>query len=318
MLHSDNYRSNILQVRLDAIYASSSMARAAFKAIHDQMRSRTAPSLAACCMVEEEDLGYDLVPVLTESQLLRLQSAKVSMNVFLTFLPIKVVSNHDGEIEYHFKSVADVNLFLFRTQAARDVKSKGKGLGYLVRKDTEMNVVLVADTDNFYKLVTEHKNLPEEVLKFRNLRTLPINAGAATIAHLLLFPTKLRMFEFLVSLEARQLSHLQFYDQLLTSTTSNMQRVSKYLQGVGVVGTEAHRLRGGAGDAEEKCERLEKLLREKECEARGLQMQLEKAKVAVMEANAKMVEQVIAREAVEKQLEEIHQVSMSMSSSFLE
>ena len=292
-------------MRLDAIFATSSNARGAFKAIHDQMRSRTAPSLAACCMVEEEDLGYNLAPVLREAQLLWLQSAKVSMNVFLTFLPIRVVSNDEGEIEYCFNSVADVNLFLSRTQAAKDSKSKGKGLGFLVRSDTGMNITLAADTDNFYKLVTEHKNLPEEVLQFPGLCSSPIEAGAATVAHLLLFPTKLRMFEFLVSSEARQLAHLQFYDQLL-------QRVSKNVQGVDVVRTEAHSLgnrRGG--DAEDKCERLENLLREKECEAKELQRQLEEAKVAVIEANVKMVQEVKAREAVEEQLDEIHQLSLS-------
>merc|ERR1712037_285714 len=124
----------------------------------------------------------------------------------------------------------------------------------------------------------------------------PIKAGAATVAHLLLFPTKLRMGEFLVSSEARQLAHLQFYDQLL-------QRVSKNVQGVDVVRTEAHSLgnrRGG--DAEDKCERLENLLREKECEAKELQRQLEEAKVAVIEANVKIVQE---------QLDEIHQLSLS-------
>ena len=80
---------SVLQVRLDAVFTTSSSARSAFKAIHDKLRSRTAPSLTACCLVEEEDLGYNLPPVLTELQLLRLQSSKVSMNVFLTFLPIE-------------------------------------------------------------------------------------------------------------------------------------------------------------------------------------------------------------------------------------
>ena len=82
-------KKSVLQVRLDAVFTTSSSARSAFKAIHDKLRSRTAPSLTACCLVEEEDLGYNLPPVLTELQLLRLQSSKVSMNVFLTFLPIE-------------------------------------------------------------------------------------------------------------------------------------------------------------------------------------------------------------------------------------
>ena len=188
-----------------------------------------------------------------------------------------------------------------------------------------MNVTVVADTDNFYKLVTEQKILPEEVLQFPGLRSSPIQAGAATVAHLLLFPTKLRMFEFLVSSEARQLAHLQFYDRLLTSTTGNMKRVSEYLQGVDSVRTEAHslaNLSGGADNAKGPlkgiCERLENLLTEKECEAEELRKQLEEAKVAVMEANAKTEQEVKAREALEVQLDEIHQLSLSMSSSFLE
>ena len=122
-----------------------------------------------------------------------------------------------------------------------------------------------------------------------------------------------------MSSEARQLAHLQFYDQLLTSTAGNMQRVSKYVQEVHVVRTEADSLGNlKGGDAEDKCERLENLLREKECEAKELQRQLEEAKVAVIEANAKMMQEVKAREAVEEQLDEIHQLSLSLSSSFLE
>merc|ERR1712243_303152 len=189
------------KVRLDAIFSTSSNARGAFKAIHAQMRSRTAPSLAACCMVEEEDLGYNLAPVLAEAQLLWLGLAKVSRNIFLTFIPIRVATNGEGEIEYRFNSVADVNLFLFRTQAAKDSKSRGKGLGYLARSDTKMNIRLMEDTDNLDKLVTEQKNLPKDMLQFPGLRSSPIEAGAATVAHLLLFPTKLKMFEFLVSSE---------------------------------------------------------------------------------------------------------------------
>ena len=49
-----------------------------------------------------------------------------------------------------------------------------------------------------------------------------------------------------------------------------------------------------------------------------MQRQLEEAKDAVMEANAKIVEEVKAREAAEKQLSKIHQLSLSMSTSFLE
>ena len=307
--------NNVVQVRLDAIFVTSSDARGAFKAVHGQMRSRTAPSRAACCLVEEEDLGYNLAPVLTESQLLRLQSVKLCMNVFLTFLPIKVVSNGEGEIEYHFKSVADVNMFLFRTQASKDEQSKRKGLGHLVRNDNELKIALTTDKDNFYKLFTEHKTLPEEVARFSGLRSSPIKAGAATVGHLLLFSTKLRMFEFLVSSEARQLRHLQFHDKLLT--TEAVLRIPKYLQGVGEFRTEANSLKNlRGGDAEEKCERLEQLLKEKESETKVLEKLLAEAKVAVTEANAELMKEVKERENVERQLDEIHQ--LSFNSSFLE
>ena len=307
--------SNIVQVRLDAIFLTSSNARGAFKAVHGHMRSRTSPSRAACCLVEEEDLGYNLAPVLTESQLLRLQSAKLCMNVFLTFLPIKVVSNSEGEIEYHFNSVADVNMFLFRTQASKDERSKGKGLGYLVRDDNELKTALTTDEDNFYKLFTEHKTLPEQVTQFSGLHSSPIKAGVATVGHLLLFSTKLRMFEFLVSSEARQLGHLQFHEELLT--TEAVQRVPKYPQGVDELRTEANSLKNlRGGDAEEKCERLELLLKEKESETKVLEKLLAEAKVAVTEANAELMKEVKERENVEKQLDEIHQ--LSFNSSFLE
>ena len=75
--------------------------------------------------------------------------------------------------------MADVNLFLFRTQAAKDEKAKGKGLGYLMRNEVQLDIKLVVDDDNLYKLVTEIKNLPEEVLQFPGLCSSPIKAGAA-------------------------------------------------------------------------------------------------------------------------------------------
>ena len=58
-----------------------------------------------------------------------------------------------------------------QTQAAKDSKSRGKGLGYLARSDTKMNIRLMKDTDNFYKLVTEQKNIPKEILQFPGLRS---------------------------------------------------------------------------------------------------------------------------------------------------
>ena len=211
--------------------------------------------------------------------------------------------------------MADVNLFLFRTQAAKDEKAKGKGLGYLMRNEVQLDIKLVVDDDNLYKLVTEIKNLPEEVLQFPGLCSSPIKAGAATVGHLILFNKKQVMFEFLVSPEARQLGHLQFFDQSVTVTTGN----TKHQQAVGNGRIGAHSpgdLR--YGDEEGKCEGLKILLSEKEHETKWLQKQLAEAKAAVTESKAKLVKEVKERESVEKQLEEIHQLSLSFSSSFLE
>ena len=296
-------RLHISQVRLDAIFGSSRQARGAFKAIHDNMRSRTAPSLAACCMVDEEDLGYTLPPILTEGQLLMLLSAKLCRNVFLTSLPIRVDVDGEGEIRYCFNSVTDVNLFLFRTHASKDMRAKGKGLGYLVRNDIKSNIILEEKGDNTFELMTEHKNLPEEVFQFPGICVTPIQAGAAIVGNLLNFTNKLSLYKFLVSSEASRLDHLQFCEQMSVPTeivdvgsgSPLLKQTHAHQRAKPQVSIGACNLR----------------LREKEEEIGALRRQLEEVKGAMLVLQTKLELEVKGREIAEKQLEEIHELSMS-------
>jgi len=291
------------KVRLDAIFGSSRQARGAFKAIHDNMRSRTAPSLAACCMVDEEDLGYTLPPILTEGQLLMLLSAKLCRNVFLTSLPIRVDVDGEGEIRYCFNSVTDVNLFLFRTHASKDMRAKGKGLGYLVRNDIKSNIILEEKGDNTFELMTEHKNLPEEVFQFPGICVTPIQAGAAIVGNLLNFTNKLSLYKFLVSSEASRLDHLQFCEQMSVPTeivdvgsgSPLLKQTHAHQRAKPQVSIGACNLR----------------LREKEEEIGALRRQLEEVKGAMLVLQTKLELEVKGREIAEKQLEEIHELSMS-------
>jgi len=290
------------KVRLDAIFGSSRQARGAFKAIHDNMRSRTAPSLAACCMVDEEDLGYSLPPILTEGQLLMLLSAKLCRNVFLTSLPIRVDVDGEGQIRYRFNSVTDVNLFLFRTHASKDMRAKGKGLGYLVRNDIKSNIKMEEEGDNTFELMTEHKNLPEEVFQFPGICVTPIQAGAAIVGNLLNFTNKLSLFKFLVSSEASRLDHLQFCEQMSAPTKIDDTSGSPLFKQTHAHQTMSPQVSIGACDL---------LLREKEEEIGALQRQLEEVKGAMLVLQTKLELEVKGREIAEKQLEEIHELSMS-------
>ena len=287
---------------MDAIFGSSRQARGAFKAIHDNMRSRTAPSLAACCMVDEEDLGYSLPPILTEGQLLMLLSAKLCRNVFLTSLPIRVDVDGEGQIRYRFNSVTDVNLFLFRTHASKDMRAKGKGLGYLVRNDIKSNIIMEEEGDNTFELMTEHKNLPEEVFQFPGICVTPIQAGAAIVGNLLNFTNKLSLFKFLVSSEASRLDHLQFCEQMSAPTEIDDTSGSPLFKQTHAHQTTSPQVSIGASDL---------LLREKEEEIGALRRQLEEVKGAMLVLQTKLELEVKGREIAEKQLEEIHELSMS-------
>ena len=129
-----------------------------------------APSLALA-QVSESDLGLGLQPVLTEQQLLSLQSQGRCRNVFLNSLPVTVREGEEGGVEYCFNSVTNVNMFLFK-------KTNAKALGFVKRTSrNRIFLKIVPDDDGFFKLIMEEKDMPVAMCEQHGFRTKAIRAG---------------------------------------------------------------------------------------------------------------------------------------------
>ena len=109
--------------------------------------------------------------MLTEQQLLLLQSQGRCRNVFLNSLPVTVQEGEEGGVEYCFNSVTDVNMFLFKVTNA-------KALGFVERTSRNMIFLkIVPDDDGYFKLITEQKVLPVAMCEQHGFRTKAIRAG---------------------------------------------------------------------------------------------------------------------------------------------
>jgi len=208
------------QVRLDAVFRESGMARGFFKAVQAASKRRAGPALTACSLVGEDQLGLSLPPVLTEHHLLLIQADQMCRNVFLTSLPITVTLT-EGMVEYTFLSVTDVNMFLFRKVGCSPggrARGRGKALGrFRMVEGAAARRRLLAGRDGRFALVTEDRHLPAEVLAYPSIHITPVTSALATIGHTLAFPDKLDLFRFLVSSEGALLTHLQFQEELVVT-----------------------------------------------------------------------------------------------------
>ena len=162
-------------------------------------------------LMSEADLGYQHDPVLTEGDLLCIQDAYHCKNIFKTNLHIKV-EQIGNTVIYKFKTVMDVNLFLFE----KSVSAKTRSLGQL-----RMNVVpksLVPDHKGFYKLVTTDVSRSAKLERSQKFTTSQVVREGKDVPGMvfLLFLTKLDLFEYLVSKVAFGLDRLQFDGSSIT------------------------------------------------------------------------------------------------------
>ena len=119
-------------------------------------------------------------------------------------MQIKVVQERDT-VAYHFKSVADVNRFLFNKS------SNCKSLG-LLRMIADTPRMIIPDDEGFFRLFTSEKKVSEKFsgkLKVK-IKSTEYSQEALSRGNLLLFPNKLNLFNFLVCDAAAPLEHLIF------------------------------------------------------------------------------------------------------------
>ena len=73
-----------VQVRLDYCFHQPEAARQFFKSVYSLGQAHSSPRLLTCILFSEEELGYQHPPVLTEHDLLAIQSSEYCRNIFRT------------------------------------------------------------------------------------------------------------------------------------------------------------------------------------------------------------------------------------------
>eukprot|EP00092_Neocalanus_flemingeri_P023214 GFUD01025171.1.p1 GENE.GFUD01025171.1~~GFUD01025171.1.p1 ORF type:complete len:456 (+),score=126.63 GFUD01025171.1:56-1369(+) len=189
-----------VQARLEYCFHLPADARQFHQSVIEKLKtlSHSPPKLYSCLLLSEPELGYQHRPVLTEQDLLAIQSSDYCRNIFRTSRTIRV-EEEEGTVAYHFMTVVDVNMFIFNKSSS----AKTRTLGLL-----RMNIVpkkLVADEEGYFRLFTREPKISPKLGKRHNFKIKPEFGG-----HLFLFSTKFGLFKFLVSEDAAEIDHLQF------------------------------------------------------------------------------------------------------------
>ena len=194
------------QVRLDYCFNNKAEARQFFITVHNS--ELLSPKFLSSFLLTELDLGYEHEPVLTEYDLLAIQSPIYCRNIFRTPILVKVVQEGDV-VKLKFKTVTDVNRFLFNKSGTKTTRSLGQ-----LRRRNAVPKTIIPDQDGLYSLLTEERQISQtfgDKHKFIIKPRKECGENPSMLGgNLLLFSHKFELFKFLFSEDAADLDHLQF------------------------------------------------------------------------------------------------------------
>jgi len=210
--------SHGVQVRHDYCFFQSAEALQFYNSVLT-LDPAVSPKFVSCFLLSEAELGYQYRPVLSEQDLLAIHSSEYCKNIFRTGIPITVVWEGDL-VAYHFKTVTEVNKFLFNKSKFENTRSLGQLRSYKV-----VPKKFLSDEKGFFRLITSDsdKKIKSAKLVSEKLQIKPACQGG----NHLLFSDKLDLFKFLVSDSASKLDHLQFDDDQIVNCKENIAAVRK-------------------------------------------------------------------------------------------
>ena len=166
------------------------------------------------------NLGYQHQPVLSESEMLTLHSPEFVDNVLSTKHDVKVVAGSKGGLTFVFKTVIDLNVFIF-DKCSRE---KAKTLGELKMKVEHLK--LMTDDDGLYRVSSKDPRSKLEPLADKyKFELKDIRLGVRTLC----FRSKADMFEFLLDGDEKisSLNNLRLDQTLIASSDSEESMVGK-------------------------------------------------------------------------------------------
>ena len=157
--------------------------------------------------------GYQHPPVLTEKDLLTLQSPDYNSNIFKNSVEnISVIINKSGAVSYVFKTVTDANVFLFEVAYDKELRTLGK------LKESSKNLALDPKQGQF--VLTGSAEDPKELDRVGAKHKFKISTKKSQQVELK-FEKKSNMFKFLISKEGMERRRLRF-DQRQILNLSNL------------------------------------------------------------------------------------------------
>ena len=169
-------------------------------------------------LVDIAPSGYQYPPVLTERDLLNVQTPNYCANIFKNSVEdILVFVNSSQQVCYSFKTVADVNAFLFEVTSQKKLRTLGN------LKENSKNLVLQPREGYFVLKASVDNSLAEE--KHQSQFSSANNSKLEELK----FEDKLEMFKFLISQQGKELRVLAFDPSQILNT--NEDSISVNLRG---------------------------------------------------------------------------------------
>jgi len=133
-------------------------------------------------------------------------------------------------VAYHFKSVTDVNRFLFN----KGSNSNTRTLGQL--RMSVFHKKIVPDDEGFFRLYTEEREISHRFGEKHKFTIKPRvdfgeEEGSLLGGNLLLFSNKFDLFKFLVSEDASDIEHLQFDESKIEADDDLVEQSEEKLRG---------------------------------------------------------------------------------------
>jgi len=208
--------SNDVRAVYNFCFVSPSNARKFFVQLNEVIKSDgDGPNSASILMFDEEMLGFQHEPVLTEQDLLLIHSPMKCMNVFRTIIKVTLSEDVDGNVLAIFKSVVDLNTFIFDKCSNNKVKAFGE------LKSMKNHLALRCDEDGMFKL--ESTALPQYLRPFSEKYNFQIKN--ALNLRTLLFRSKMDMFKFLLSDDLDDIDDLKIASSQIINT-NQMKKIS--------------------------------------------------------------------------------------------
>ena len=160
--------------------------------------------------------GYQHLPALSEKELLNVQSPNYSRNIFKTSVSnIKVDVNSSDEVSFVFRTVADVNAFLFEVGNSKGLRTLGE------LKEKTRDLVLKSRQGQFVLFSEDDSSVLEGLREEFEFDLYTDCDGVSALK----FGDKVKMFVFLLSQKGNNLQQLALDQSQIVSPGDDLRKM---------------------------------------------------------------------------------------------